>query len=424
MYKYFTAHTGKRSGNVSNHWKEDFQALMDEQFENSTTIQEIDEETFFDSKVYRKVKARIVHVISNETGERVGDDWKNILFKDSTHPVYMGRYYKFDDNYWLTINVDAIKSLTSTIAVRRCNNRLRWVDTEGVYHNIPCFLDRKILENRNYSTAGSSFVLPSGIVEVTTQLNNETNLIQPNQRFLFGNQGNWTAFKVQGGGISNFDNLSTDDNESVGLLKLTLGVDFENVETDNLELGIAEYYQNTYDIDIVSSISGVEGDTLTLNPVVTLNGKTVARNVEWVITDPDVVSITGNTITFIEAGSTNVKCQLEGNPFVFKNITVVVSATPSFTYDIRISPTRNYIFEDETDVFTVNLYENNVITANTFTFTVIPNTVPTGHYIFSSLTGNTFSIRNVKRFLTDTLDVKCVSGLNEKTYKFNLKGDW
>lgn len=424
MYKYYLAHKAGHSNKVGERWKEDFQALLDNQFENSSTFQTIEEETFFDSKEYQNINVRIVHVINTETGEKVGDDWKNLLFKDINQPVYLGRYYRFDNNYWLTVNVDAIKSLTKTVTVRRCNNVLRWIDNNGRYHEIPCYLDRKILENRNYSTAGSSFVLPSGIIEVTTQLNNETNLIQPNQRFLFGNPGNWTAFKVQGGGVSNFDNLSTIDNSSVGLLKLTMGVDFENNETDNFELGIAEYYQYRYTISF-SNFSGNVGESIVLNPIVKLNGEIVQRNFQWIIEDEDILSIDENNVaTFIEEGTTNLRCQLFENRFVYVDVVATSSETPISEFEIQIDRNENFIFEGDTETFSVGLYENGVLQPDTFTFTLVPNTVPSSNYVFIIVDNNTFTIKNIKRFLTDTLDVRCDSGIHSRTYKFNLRGDW
>lgn len=423
MYKYYLAHKAGLSNRVGERWKEDFQALLNDQFENSSTFQTIEEETFFDSKEYQNVDARIVHVINTETGEKVGDDWKNILFKNINQPVYLGRYYRFDNNYWLTVNVDAIKSLTKTVAVRRCNNVLRWIDNNGQYHEIPCYLDRKILENRNYSTAGSSFVSPSGIIEITTQLNNETNLIQPNQRFLFGNPGNWTAFKVQGGGVSNFDNLSTTDNTSVGLLKLTMGIDYENDETDDFELGIAEYYKYNYTISF-SNFSGNVGETLALNPVVKLNGEIVQRNFQWIIEDEDVLSIENNVATFIKEGTTSIRCQLFENRFVYVDVVAVSSGIPINKFEIRINRNENFIFEGDTETFSVGLYENGVLQPDAFTFTIIPNTVPSFNYVFVAVDNNTFTIKNIKRFLTDTLDVQCNSGIYSRTYKFNLRGDW
>lgn len=421
-YKYFDA--SFKSGSTKQDWINDYQALIVDQFENAANVYTIQEEEFFDSKTYQDIVVRINHVINTQTGEKVSDDYKNIIFKELSHPVYIGRFYKFDSNYWITINVDKIKTSTAEIAVKRCNNVLKWIDINGAYHESPCSIDMKILENRNYSTAGSSLVLPSGVIEVITQLNNETNLITPNQRFLFGNPGNWVVYKVQGGGVNNFNNISTYDNNSVGLLRLTMVVDSLNLDNDDLVNGIAEYYQLNYSIEIDGSISGNIGKNFSLHPKVKLNNEIVDRDVEYIIENELVASISGNTLSLLNRGSTNIRCQLLDNKFIYVDFSVTVTDDPVIEYDIRISPSINYIYEDETQIFTIGLYKNNVLSSDVFSFTVIPNGVPSANYVFTTLGSNSFSIKNNSKFLTDFISIRCTSGSNEKTFNFYLRGGW
>ena len=95
------------------------------------------------------------------------------------------------------------------------------------------------------------------MVDCFFQINSKTNKIKPNQRFLFGNPSNWTAYRVEGGGINNFNNQQTLDNNSAALGRFSLAVDFANSETDDLVNGIANAYENEYVLTITeSSISG------------------------------------------------------------------------------------------------------------------------------------------------------------------------
>ena len=135
-------------------------------------------------------------------------DFKLLLFSELDHPTDLGRIYKFGDNYWITVNIDKINTLVATVTVRRCNNVLRWQDVSGAIYEVPCIINYLIKENRDYSTAGSAIVVPSGMIEIIAQFNSDSNRIKANQRFLFGNPNNWTAYRVEGGGISNFNNLS------------------------------------------------------------------------------------------------------------------------------------------------------------------------------------------------------------------------
>lgn len=422
-YKYFAV-TMENQTPVNQQWIDDYFALSDDQFENSSNVFTIQEETFFDSKVYQDIQVRINKIVNTKTGEKVGDDYKRIIFKEPNHPTYLGRMYTFDDNYWLTINVEKIKSIAPEISVKRCNNVLKWIDTNGGYHEIPCSIDLKILENRNYSTAGSSLVLPSGVIEVVTQLNNETNLIVPNQRFLFGNPSNWSAFKVQGGGINNFNNITTLNNESVGLLRLTMSTDFVNRDTDNLELGITEYYQNNYSISIDSMFSGNVGTSFNLSPVIKFNGGTVERDVVYIVNDENIATINNGVLNLVVMGSTSVRCQLADNSLVYTDFVVDVTSNPVIEYDIRISPNTNYIYEGETQVFEVGLYKNNVLSSDPMTFVINLNTIPAESVVFTSLNDESFSIQNIEKCLTDVVSVECISGTNSKTFNFNLRGGW
>src|SRR6185436_2585456 len=81
-----------------------FQETLNDQFYNASDVFTIQEETVLASDIYQNVDARINYVINTNTGERVGDDFKTLLFKDIDHSVDLGRMYQFDSNYWLCVN--------------------------------------------------------------------------------------------------------------------------------------------------------------------------------------------------------------------------------------------------------------------------------------------------------------------------------
>ena len=110
----------------------------------------------------------------------VEDDFKKLIFPDLDHSVNLGRMYYFDNNYWITINVDKLKTLSQTVLIRRCNNTLRWIDEQtGAYYQVPCAIGYLIKENRDYSTAGSAMVVPSGMIDCFYQINSKTKKKKP-----------------------------------------------------------------------------------------------------------------------------------------------------------------------------------------------------------------------------------------------------
>ncbi len=232
---------------------EQFQALLSEQFEVASDYYVIKEESSFASGSYVNVGVRINRGINVYTGEKLGDDFKLVLFKELNHPIDFGRFYYFDNNYWLTYNTEKIKNLVASCMVRRCNNVLRWYDTDGVYHQEYCILDYQI--KRPVDSVGTANpVTPGGFIHIYTQLNSKTHTIKDGQRFIFGNTGHWTAYKVFGAGVKNFQNITTSDNNSAKMLTLEVGTSYINEDTDDIILGIADKYKYTTSASSVNNI--------------------------------------------------------------------------------------------------------------------------------------------------------------------------
>ncbi len=407
-----------------------FQETINQQFANASNIFTIQEEDSFASGTYRDVDVRIMGLINPTTGDNIEDDIKKITFKNISHSVDLGRMYYFDSNYWITVNVDKIKTLAQSVVVKRCNNVLRWIDElTGAYYEVPCSLGYLINENRDYATAGSAVVTPSGMINCIVQFNSATTKIQPNQRFLFGTVGQWTAFKVEGGGIGNFLNTRTVENNTVGFTRLTLAVDYVspvNGEIDNLTLGIANAFTNVYQLTLdKTSISGDISQTVQLYASLTLNGKTVSRNLYWTSSDTDIATVnqTG-LVSFVSQGTCTIRCELENNSTVYDTVSVAVGATPVDTYQVVLTPDENFVLEGLTKTWTVYLYKNNVQQGDAFVFSLNSGTIPSANYVYTVLGSNSYKIENKKMYLTDVLTVTATSGSYVGTFEISLKGAW
>lgn len=408
-------------------YKSDVQETLRNYFYESVDWFTIQEETSLGSGQYQNVDVRVNNVVNPTTGDNVEDDFKKIIFPDLEHSVNLGRMYLFDSNYWITVNVDKIKTLAQTILIRRCNNVLRWIDEQtGALYQEPCSIGYLIKENRDYSTAGSALVVPSGMVDCFFQINSKTNKIKPNQRFLFGNPSNWVAYRVEGGGINNFNNQQTLDNNSAGLGRYSLSVDFANQSTDDLVNGIANVYDNVYTLTLdKSNVSGSAGQTIQLNATVTLNGLSVTRNVTWTTSNSLVATVSSTgLVTIVDDGSCTITCSLENNSAVNDTCAVSGVLTPVDTYQILFVPSTNYVLEKEESTWFAYLYKNNIQQADAITFSLDPNSVPSGNYTYSVLGSNSFKINNIERFLTDTLDVTATSGIYSNVIQIKLRGAW
>ncbi len=413
--------------NPKQQFTNDFQQNLTQQFYLSSDWYQIQEESSLASGIYQDVDVRVNNILDSKIGDKiVDDDLKLLLFADINHPVSLGLMYKFDDNFWVTSNVDKIKSLVQTATVKRCNNMLRWQTPDGAIQEFPASLNFIVKQNRDYSTAGSAVVTPAGTLRLITQFNSVTNTIKPNQRFLFGNSNNFTAYRVEGGGIENYNNLFTTDNMSSGLIAFTLVVDYVNPDTDDITNGIANYIQGTYAIQVSPPlISGDATQTIQLYATVTFNGETVSRSVTWSSNDETIATVdqTG-LVTFVAEGIASIKVILAGNDGVFASCDVEVTSTPVDTYQIIVSPTTNYLLEGDEAIWSTVLYKNNMVQTDGFTYSLNPRTVPDNHYLYEVLTPQEFKVHNYQMFLTDYLEVTATSGIYSIVIQINLRGAW
>jgi len=422
-----------------------FQKTLDEQFYNSSDWWTIKEETSLGSQVYADTDVRINHVINAETGLKLGDDWKTVLFKNITHPIQLGKHYIFDDSTWLTINTELVKNLTGTCTIRRCNNTLRWIDEPtGAYYEEPCCIEYMVKEARDYATQGSPFITPGGFLKIFTQLNERTGKINENQRFLFGNTGHWTCYKVIGTGLNDFKNDKTYDNDSATVLVIDLIANFVNDELDDIINGIADVVTNAYSISLNTYIlSGSPATSGNLFASVLYNGDSASRPIEWTSSDSSIAGFSGSSgssilldtiVTGSSSGSAIVIFKANGscvitasiyNNAVSASAVITVSASPVINSDIRVTPDRNYVLEGQTQIFSTYLYENDIAQSDTFTYTCTSGSIPTTSYVFTSIDGNNFSIKNNLRDVSSNLTITCLtSGSVQRDLEIYLRGAW
>jgi hypothetical protein len=92
------------SNSPSQEIKDRMQALIDGRFDISTSLYEAQEESTIGSNIWEDVAVRLTHKINVDTGVRLSDDWRNIIFQDRTHNIELGMKYIIAGDVWLTIN--------------------------------------------------------------------------------------------------------------------------------------------------------------------------------------------------------------------------------------------------------------------------------------------------------------------------------
>lgn len=409
------------SGSVGLVFIDAFQSLINEQFDITPNAYTIQEESIMASGSFNNVEVRVLTAIDSETGEKLGDDFKNILFKDLQHATGIGFKYYFDGNYWLTVNSEIIKNFAASATVRRCNNTLRWADQNDIYQIEPCVIDYKLTFPRNRN---SDPIVAGGIMVLYVQSNPATMQLHENQRFLFGNSNQWNCYKVLGGGVRNFLNNQTTNNKSSPLIELMLMKNTVNYDTDDVINGIADYNRYAYQLIVSPSpITGMVGDTYQLMPIVTLNNNIISKTVSY-SSSGSVATVSGSgLVTLVANGNCMIYAWLNDNQNIISTINVAVSGSVS-GQDIRISPVTDYVLEGDTQTYTCYLFTNGVQQINTFNFNIANNNVPANNYAFTVIDGNTFSVKNNSLYLNYPLVINCISGSNSKQFSITLKGAW
>lgn len=404
----------------------EFQALLDDGFLIASDIFVIQEETSFASGAMKDVTVRINQGTSTVGSQKLGDDFKLVLFQDLDHVVYSGSLFYFDENYWIAYNTNILSNLAKSVLVRRCNNVLRWTDPNGNYHESYCSIDYPIKRPADYVRTVDP-VVPGGFINIMAQMNATTRSIKSGQRFLFGNSDNWNCFKVYGSGVRNFLNEKTEDNDSTRLLALVVGTDFVNKDTDNLTLGIADYYDIEYTFSAYpSSFSGDVGDSFLLQPNLKKNGFPSDDNVLFQSSSSAVSVDSTGLVMLVGFGSAEVQMSVEDNTTASAIVDVEVIEGLLPYYEIRIAPSDLFVYEKESQIFEVNSYYRGNMQSDTFAFSVDTSgsVVPSLHYHFTNLGENKFEVENLKKFLEYPLVVSAESGSLIRDFDIELKGSW
>jgi len=403
----------------------DFQYAGHTLFKESLDIFVIQKETVFGSKVFENIDARITSVINVSTGTKLSDDFKQIILDPlETFIPKMGTLFFFDQCFWLCTFTDNIKSVLTNIIVRRCNEQLRWIDENGAIQSEYCCVDYELTGVRDLVRQDDP-ILPQGYISIYSQLNERTELIRPNQRFLFGRPKNRVCWRVFGNGIQSSQNLETLDDTSGRLLTLTVGGYEYNEQLDNLELGVADYYKSQFSISLsASSISGNIGETYPLNATLLLNNSPTSGSLTYTTSSSTISTISSSgLLTLSASGTTTAYAYMGGNPSVSASATITVTASGTTTTEVRITPSDNVsIIEGESQTFTSYLYANGVQQADVFTFTLANSNVPTNRYVLSTLSNNSFSVENLNMYLDYSLLINAVSGSYTKQISIVLAG--
>ena len=334
------------------------QAFIEQQWDNTTARQCIYEQDmdgeWFKDFTFHKIEAWLNYVVGEtSTGAKEGRDFVQLIFKCLDHPLVRGRYYKFENCYWIGDFTDRHDGIVGDMTVRRCNNFMRIVDPyNGKLFSIPCVVNYDMSSPSTQVT--THIITPNNHATVMVQGNEDTlRLFKTNTRYILGGR----PFKLTGYQNAIEYSLTKD---TPNLLYLDLYLD-EIHPNDNLVDQIADNGNYEYTINIIgSNMNLAQGSVGQLIADVLLNGEEVEREIEWSTSNKRVVSIDkdGNYNVVGNVGQEAVITAVFGESA--SAITISIVNETEVYPEIFVNPTFEKIAEFDTVEFTVGATYNGV----------------------------------------------------------------
>jgi len=294
-----------------------------------------------------------------------------LLFQNISYVVYLGDIFDLSDGYkWICVDVERSTGLKCACVCRRCNNYLKYYDSNHVLQQIPCYISNKVQSLQ----VDKEIILPKNQLHALVPFNTISNQLRLNNydttnpypmRFMLNN----ISYRIFS--IDMVSNITTTATTTFGYIDIDFITDMIN-ESDDQANGIAfNGYMPSFAISILNSGSN--------NNVQILHSSALQLDVQ--VTDNDVVIIPAtNSITYtssnhsiaavnanglITTGINNGSCIItatynNNSTTISANLIVYVVSSLSNNYAIEISGSDN-IKVTQTSQYNCAFLNNGVI---------------------------------------------------------------
>ena len=372
-------------------WRDTQKEIIGEMFDNSTiAYYDIYEEGYpFDFKFVNNPPCWVSTVLDITTGiVKDSDDYRSLYFKDTTHEVGRGRYFKWNENYWMVYETTTqeLESI-ATCNIRRCNNWLRWVTDKGELMEYPCVIENELTSTN--AQVAKTITQANSHINVIVQGNLNTLKIGKNQRFLINGQ----PFKFLS--VNNY--AQTDfAQEDAPMLFMNLFLDM-SIDEDNISDNIADDIRAQFKVETdVKQITNTVGYNGVLNTKVYHDNKLLENvQMEFISTNTDVVTIDEDgTYHLIDNGSAVIIAQIKGNPMSAVSIPISVTSDILDQYYIVVTPNVTYIKQGREITLTAKVV--NSINTDMNVSVSLSASGDDKCYILTQIDDNVWKIKNIQ----------------------------
>ena len=393
-YESFDAYLSVTKSTPSEIYKDEFQELVNAEYENTTTLKEVLHNG-------NPITARVVGKFNTETLSKRNDNYQKIIFKTPDYEVKVGDIFEFDGAKWICTDV------THTTVSKSCTVTKSYYDLNiyknSILYKVPCIVEDV---TRLYSMGADEnkyIIQPSTDIIIRVPNNEVTTLIERDEIYKIGmsqykvvdisdiiNPGllilkciwsaenqhlpNYSINILNGDNIqvnisdslqihcevldgdivlsppppliytSSDESIATIDSDGVvsilstGIVTFTVSLESDTNIKDTITVEFVDAPQHNYTVSISGSVSIIKGKTATYTAVFTDNGQPITETSEFWLTGDDGVSTT-TLATITSQDSVNNTCVVTaGNTIGYvklwcKNTTGTIISQP---YRIQI----------------------------------------------------------------------------------------
>lgn len=389
-------------------YRGDTQAFIDSQWHDSVLWCNVKEEIAIGTFEFNEIEVW-KNTVSEFTINIIKDssDFRRLMFRDVYKEVERGRFYNFDNNYWMVYESTNVESPYKEVLVRRCNNIAKWIDKDtGEIIEQPCVLEYDI--SATNPKVDKDIIVANQSITLVLQGNEKTHKIKRNTRLIF----NGIAYKFVA--YNNYMQKEYVD-DSVNLLFMDLDLDIDK-PYDDFENNIADRWAYNYVVSINENpqqqLSGFSG---VLSANVTLNGNAIDKQVVWSCTDGATIDENGGYTIIGGVGDVVTFTATYGS--FSDSIDVEIVGSLIENNEIVIEPIVEALYEQESIDMFVDLYINGVAQGAD----VIVNTSGADQSCYELIKdGNIFILTNIHRS-TQPLNITFSVGEANKTISAKLK---
>ncbi len=388
-YESFDAYLSVTKSTPSEIYKDEFQELVNAEYENTTTLKEVLHNG-------NPITVRVVGKFNTETLSKRNDNYQKIIFKTPDYEVKVGDIFEFDGAKWICTDV------TYTTVSKSCTVTKSYYDLNiyknSILYKVPCIVEDV---TRLYSMGADEnkyIIQPSTDIIIRVPNNEVTILIERDEIYKIGmsqykvvdisdiiNPGliilklQWTAeeqylpkysIHILNGSEVNlqqsttlqlnvnvYDNdmlilptpplifSSSDENicvvDSGGLVSalnvtgscvITVSLASDNSISQNININVVDVQKNNYSVEIIGSNSIIKGYTKNYSCIFKNNGIEYPDISVFYLTADDEISPTNIAEIITQDGNANT-CTIKGNSLGYvklfvKNISETIVSNP------------------------------------------------------------------------------------------------